>query len=82
MATEKAARQTEFVIEKNVPLMSKTIERKRSIYQSLIPKMRIGDSILFDNKNQAAGFLQCLQRNKLRGIRRKDGNKTRVWRTK
>lgn len=54
---------------------------KYSMYQELAEKMKVGDSVLCDNKQQATNIYNCLYDLKRKSSRRTMPNgKVRIWR--
>ena len=71
-------------IDKNVPLLKKMhLRRKKAKFDSVLEKMKIGDSILFSDKKEALNFVNFATRRGFRVAQRKENlnGDIRVWLT-
>ena len=71
-------------IDKNVPLLKKMhLRRKKAKFDSVLEKMEIGDSILFNDKKEARNFVNFAIRRGFRVAQRKENlnGDVRVWLT-
>lgn len=68
-----------FKIEKAIPLPNP--DRGKTTWTRIVDDMKLGDSVLVNNRGEANNLRQTLRARGFQGTTRAEGKKIRVWKT-